>query len=133
MFKFNTIKHLATLQPKVPLPNNKHFWFLITSRSISGMMRHFMSFRFNETADSASFSVFMLFDMSTMRGPSWFFSLRSQPIIVVSIVESACDLLTSFSTTVNTKLFSILLTPFLYWSLKERTSIDRCESGDNLL
>ena len=49
-----TSKHLATLQPSVPAPNSRHLVREMTSRSSSGSSRHFISFRFKSTADSAS-------------------------------------------------------------------------------
>ncbi len=117
---FFTMRHLATLQPRVPLPSNKHFWDLIMSKLIVGAIRHFMSFKFKLTADSANFSVFILSAMSTTFGWSKFFSFLSQPIIVLSTWAPSQD--TSFNSMVNTILLAILRFPFLYWSLNDKTS-----------
>ena len=47
-----TIKHLATLHPKVPAPNKRHFVLEIFSRSSSGRSLHLINFKFRSTADS---------------------------------------------------------------------------------
>lgn len=49
-----TIKHLATLHPSVPAPRIRHFVLCISSKSKSGNRRHFISFKFKSTDDSAN-------------------------------------------------------------------------------
>ena len=49
-----TNKHLATLQPSVPAPNNRQRVVLIFSRFSSGSRRQRISFKFKSTADSAN-------------------------------------------------------------------------------
>ena len=48
------MRHLATLQPNVPAPSNRHLVPATQSRSREGSRRHLMSFRFRSTDDSAS-------------------------------------------------------------------------------
>lgn len=50
----HTSKFLATAQPRVPAPNNRHFVCASTSRFNSGTRRHFISFRFRFTEFSAN-------------------------------------------------------------------------------
>ena len=49
-----TMRHLATLQPSVPAPSNRHFVEETASRSSDGISLHLISFRFRSTEDSAS-------------------------------------------------------------------------------
>ena len=49
-----TISNLATLQPKVPAPSNRHLVWAIFSKSSSGNKRHRINFKLRSTADSAS-------------------------------------------------------------------------------
>ena len=49
-----TIRHRATLQPRVPEPSKRHLVPATRSRSILGMIRQRISFKFKSTADSAS-------------------------------------------------------------------------------
>ncbi len=50
----HTSSALATLQPKVPEPNNKHLVCDTLVRSSSGRRRHRINLRFRSTADSAN-------------------------------------------------------------------------------
>ena len=54
IFYIRTIRHLATLQPSVPAPSNRHLVEATQSKSSEGSSRHRMSFRFRSTDDSAS-------------------------------------------------------------------------------
>lgn len=45
LIKILTSRVLATEQPKVPEPNNRHLELFNFSKSISGSTRHFMSFK----------------------------------------------------------------------------------------
>lgn len=50
----HTIRHLATLQPRVPAPSKRHLVCAMAERSRDGRRRQRISFRFRSTEDSAN-------------------------------------------------------------------------------
>ena len=49
-----TMRHLATLQPRVPEPSRRHLVLQILSKSRSGINRQRINFRLRSTAEAAS-------------------------------------------------------------------------------
>ena len=50
----HTIRHLATLQPRVPAPSKRHLVCAMAERSRDGRRRQRISFRLRSTEDSAN-------------------------------------------------------------------------------